>query len=616
MPRPYEQIAVVMTWDVATVPDALIILCKQRKRKETQRARQWSQRQAAQLRRTLNKTHILLPSLRPVPPNPFLWSVLILCALMALSGCYKRAPKSLDHERVDPAAADDPAQTLTISWLGMPRFVGGRSGSWVQQQLEDRFNVRVRPIFLDFNAYRTRKPLMLLGGNVPDVYWGGAPVNIRVDVRHGFALEVPYEVIATHAPDYVALLNRYAPEAWLTTYYDGRNYGLPLFAYIARYPTPPIWRADWLENVGIERIPETLDEFREALWRFRHMDPNRSGRQDTYGISPNPPQAAQSLAEFFGAHGAFPLSWVEVDGEIRWGGVTEPARRALAMLRDWFADGLIDPDYVVTNHLPGVIQRKFTSGQVGYMLSAVSRRGLDESNRGSLANLTRQLSPGSRVVPGHFPIGPDGSRKVFVASPAQSALLFGHHLHETPDKVIRVLRIMNELARDPAFFMAARLGKRGLHWDWDEERGLVQLPPYDVKSATMPELLGTDTNISNSWGFFSPFGAPPSLIDCYMIAADRAFRDRYQRPEWGQPDVLGAGDLVPSAGRYLASLRQLQAVTYSQIIRGERPLTAFDAFVQQWYAQGGDVLTREANELGRVKSVIIQRVKAIATQKD
>jgi putative aldouronate transport system substrate-binding protein len=536
------------------------------------------------------------------------WGFLILAALAATSGCYKRGQPEARLEKVELSALDDPSRTLTISWLGMPRYVGGQPGSWIQQQLEDRFNIHLRPIFLDFNAYRTRKPLMLLGGNVPDVYWGGAPINVRVDVRHGFALELPYEVIREHAPAYVFLINQYAPEAWLTTYYDGRNYGLPLFAYTSRYPTPPVWRADWLENVGITKIPETLEEFREALWRFRHMDPNQSGRQDTYGLSPNPPQAAQSMAEFFGAHGAYPLSWVEYEGSLRWGGVVPPARQALAMLSAWYAEGLIDPDYVVTNHLPGVIQRKFTSGQNGYMLSFVARRGLDETIPGSLANLTRQLSPGSRVEPGWFPIGPQGHRRVFVQSPAQSALIFGHHLHEEPQKVVRVLKMINELARDEQSYLAARLGQRGVHWDWDVNRGFVQLPPYDTKAAATPQVLNTDPNIGNSWGFFSPFGAPPDMLDRYMTPEDRSFRDTYQRPEWGQTDALGSGDLVPSSETYLAGLRQLQAVAYSQIIRGERDISYFEIFVEQWYRRGGDILTKEANELAQIKAAILQQI--------
>ncbi len=65
---------------------------------------------------------------------------------------------------------------------------------------------------------------------------------------------------------------------------------------------------------------------------------------------------------------------------------------------------------------------------------------------------------------------------------------------------------------------------------------------------------------------------------------------------------------VPHSGEYLNDLRVLQRKVYAEIIRGDKPLDYFDEFVKQWKAQGGDLLTREANKLQQEKLAIYQQV--------
>jgi len=63
---------------------------------------------------------------------------------------------------------------------------------------------------------------------------------------------------------------------------DGRYFGI----YRARdYPrTGMIYREDWLQNVGLA-VPKTLDELYTVLRAFTYNDPNKSGKQDTFGMN-------------------------------------------------------------------------------------------------------------------------------------------------------------------------------------------------------------------------------------------------------------------------------------------------------------------------------------------
>lgn len=52
-----------------------------------------------------------------------------------------------------------------------------------------------------------------------------------------------------------------------------------------------------------------------------------------------------------------------------------------------------------------------------------------------------------------------------------------------------------------------------------------------------------------------------------------------------------------SKAKYGAELDKILNTGYTSIITGEKPLDYFDTMVEQWYANGGEQLTQEANEI-------------------
>ena len=191
--------------------------------------------------------------------------------------------------------------------------------------------------------------------------------------------------------------------------------------------------------------------------------------------------------------------------------------------------------------------------------------------------------------------------------------MFGPQLARSPEKLVRVLTIFNEVCRDDELMLELQVGKRGLHWEWDPDYGIRKLPPYDAKPHSPRELLGEGilTSVATSFGYFIPFSAPQELCDRFTTARGRAYRDKHLRPEWGIQDALLMSETVPSAGKYLNDLVQMQAVAFTEIIIGKRPIEAFEAFVAQWRRQGGDLLTHEANELYARKKIIREHVTVL-----
>ena len=533
--------------------------------------------------------------------------VLIIAIPIALTRTAPREEGRASATSVDwGSVRDDPSQRLTLSWMGSPAHPNAHEGTWPEKNLDQKFNVKFKPIFQDWNAYRRRRPLMLSSGEVPDVNWDGDPMYVRRNIHHGFVMEVPYDVILKYAPTYVKYLNRYGREAWLYSFYRGKNYGIPTFAACDVFPHVGVWRQDWLRKVGITKVPDTLDEMHEAFRRFRNDDPDGNGLKDTYGTCPVI-HWSLTFVEVFCAYGVLPQDFIMRDGKVVWGGVQPEAKQALALLHKWYEEDLIDPDFAAGTDDTSVSYKKFQNGRNGYMYSGGDWRSLDLNNPNSMYSMMRELNRKVELAPCRPPLGVTGKRLKRVWGGPGHVIWFGKQVAKEPEKVIRVLRMFEAFATDKDLFVESRIGRRGLHWEWSPQRGLYPLPPYDQRGEDTRALLGFGM-FENCYGIYSACSAPLEFTNEYLPAGNLEFRQKYCPPEWGFKNALGKSDVVDSAGEYLEDLRQFQMTAYVQIIRGDRPLDYFDEFVRLWRKRGGDILTREANEMLREAQGIYRKV--------
>ena len=73
----------------------------------------------------------------------------------------------------------------------------------------------------------------------------------------------------------------FGPSSKAFTTYNGRQYG---FATPSAYAGNEglLVRKDWLDNLGL-KAPTTLDELYDVLYAFTYNDPDKNGKNDTYG---------------------------------------------------------------------------------------------------------------------------------------------------------------------------------------------------------------------------------------------------------------------------------------------------------------------------------------------
>ena len=533
-----------------------------------------------------------------------------LTVLMAvLSYIARERVLSRSHSvRIPLDTQDDPSTRLQITWTGAPYCPTAYDGVWIQRRLEEVFNIQIKPVHLGFGQ---KKELFFSGGDLPDLSWEGDPISVQRLAYHGFIAEIPYELILKHAPDYVALMNREAPATWLYSYWEGRNWGLPTMWLDGAHAAAGAWRMDWLRRVGISSVPETLEEAHFALKKFTEGDPDGNGRNDTWGLM-GQIDWWRCFTEYFGAFGIGPFAWTERDGKALWSGTLPEARQALAVLSQWHSEGLIHPDFVTS--MPGASEQKFLNGRTGYLEGGCgSIRNLDPNDPNSLISKLRALSGhDAEIAPGPLPIGPDGKRGAWCWGGGGNIVVFGLPTVNDPAKVVRLLKLLNELVINEALFVESKVGERGLHWDYvdpliGKSDGIKMLPPFDTPQMARREAITTSGDLGGG-GVFSPNCGDPKIYNKYRKPEEQEFIEKYKLEEYRIRDIFMKPDVVPSAGELLSDLRNYQETTFAEIIRGEKSLDDFDTFVEEWYRRGGDRLTQEANELLVARNRIFEAV--------
>lgn len=129
---------------------------------------------------------------------------------------------------------------------------------------------------------------------------------------------------------------------------DGRIYGIPSKKSDTDYFSYLWIRNDWMEKLNLE-YPTTMDGLTEIMDAFVNADFDGNGKKDTVGIMLDKTLYYPSRG-IFSAFGAYPEFWVEKDGALEWGGVSEENKAALACLNEWYQKGYINQEFVTQDN--------------------------------------------------------------------------------------------------------------------------------------------------------------------------------------------------------------------------------------------------------------------------
>jgi putative aldouronate transport system substrate-binding protein len=495
-----------------------------------------------------------------------------------------------------------------------------------QKYFEKKFNVKIKHIRLEGGNRLEQLNLMYATGTIPDLVDGSLGL-VTEYTKQGLLAEIPEDLIKKNMPGYYKTLQKYDSGLLSIAKVDGKNMGLPRFSISGGVPRPAAIRQDWLENVGITQLPKTLDELEEAFIKFRNEDPDKNGKKDTYALTnPSDYDGEYWFQSIFGAFGANPFMWVERDGKLQFGLTTNEAKEALKRLNKWYQLELINPEFI-TDIGRSIDQEdvaaKFAKQKIGYM-DHLSFDDHQWDNDGHLnfkwvANhpewqawykerkenpdefysmeVIRDFKDG--VAEPYYismpPVtGPEGHVGYFRNGYGGTIELFGKPLEEDPGKMEKLMKILEYLHTDKDTFFMLEVGPKGVLLVENEKGELIYNPQWGEHELYDSRLAKTGLE----WNMNPMRNTNPDWLT--LVGGPRP-KQRYEKTgplimEYAfYENKLKAP--LPSQAEYSELLDTRVKEYVIKSISGDVDIDqTFDSMVKRWYADGGEQLTKEANE--------------------
>jgi len=441
--------------------------------------------------------------------------------------------------------------------------------------------------------YHQKLGIALSSGNIPDV--------VKVD-----ASQLRLLSNAGRIQDLTEVYNRYASKLtkkiltqegmgpFEAATVDGKLMAIPQNDSLIDKATV-IWiRTDWLDHLGLEP-PQTMNDLLAISKAFTDGDPDRNGKDDTYGLAVTNylwDQVA-GITGFMAGYDAYPELWIENDaGKLVYGGIQPEVKAALAQLQEMYKQGQLDREFAIKNGEQ--VRDDLSAGKLGIMFGEQWGSFHVGGSRGS----------DHRAEWKAFPLVSASDHLPQVPLKFSTAAFFAVRTgYEHPEAIIKMFNLFLEKNWGESAEFERYYNDNGAIWqlspvkpqpakkNLDAYRQLVvyeQTRDEDVLSGEANAIRKyiqayREDGYAGGWGWeriYGP-GGSYSIIDKYEKKGQLLY-DRFT----GVPT-----ETMVDRAKFL---HDLQNEVYINIILGDS-IEQFDRFVDEWRTLGGDRITREVN---------------------
>ena len=411
--------------------------------------------------------------------------------------------------------------------------------------------------------------------------------------------------------------------------YEGTAYALPITSDTTANWNMNFIRSDILDELNME-VPGSIDEMEAVFEAYKAKYPE--------GVALGLDNALQSgkMQFVMSAYQAYPTSWVEKDGGLVYGSIQPEVKEGLAKMAEWYQKGYIDPEFVTKDS--DRMNQDIAAGNVlsfwfpWWFVLATGQdlwTGVEGSEVLAIPFLTD--ANGNSGIMNQVGFNPGRA----ITTKCEHPEAFIYMLNEYLDSFYRNEGALREKMKKeyqyefkyPVTEQQEPLNKEAVNENGEE-------PRYDYpEELTGPNFWNDHSGHFNWW--YGLTGLIPSVANGHFGEMTRAAK------EGGPFEGMSAGALLDytnwsntAAGEqaletfcgiydYFEPLQTNEAVyhvngfngaptaamvekqtyldkleleTFTRIIMGTEPLDAFDAFVEEWNANGGETITAEVNE--------------------
>ncbi|MBS4178929.1 ABC transporter substrate-binding protein [Lederbergia citrea] len=551
-----------------------------------------------------------------------------MAAALVISGCGSKSGKN-NEEPVDVSAlpdAGDFSEEVALNLSGSFTRGKAKDGSYVQNRLEEQFNVKIKNTKVDtWDAEQTN--LMVASGDLPDTFSftaGGQTAQEMFD--SGLTRTIPKEMLEKYAPRYMKMLEENQPGPIMNLKEGSDNEYLQLlgqYAHVDGLAWGPTLRLDWLEKLGFETPGKmkavgpsggreniyftesayTIEELEEILKAFTFNDPDGNGKNDTYGLLPanNNLNWATSLMGAFGLGTEY--NFIENDQLVRME-VSEKYKEFLKLMAKWYKMGIIDPEFTTLDEKMG--WEKYKTGKIGYFIAQPSYLAMDDWARGRAPqNIVENPDSTAKILATAPEIGPDGQQGLKAYLPVVNlADSFYIGKKVTDEQLARILQMFDYINFDNDARWTV-FGEVGEHSEWEGEPNKSALK---VKPG-----LSLEEGDTGFWAYnFRTYDKERvqwinseytlKLKDEFYAREDVKEKMLIRPYKW---DLLNQTKLKELEKRYSGQLNTIVDEFRMKAIVGEVDIDKeWDKYVENWMKNGGKELLEELDKAPLVTDLL------------
>lgn len=361
-----------------------------------------------------------------------------------------------------------------------------------------------------------------------------------------------------------------------------------------------LWlRKDWMDKLGLS-APKTLADAKRIIQAFVEKDPGKNGLGNNVGLVCDSdlvgnPSTCYSLDPLFAQFDSYPKKWIQdKSGGKVYGSVTQNTRKALALLHEWYRDGIIDPDFMLrtNDNAAALVAAGKTGALFGWWWAP---------NNPLIQSM--QKNPSAQWVPYLLPTGSDGTVRVCLPAASPKYIVVRKNYNH-PEIVMKIMSTLYDYARyqDPAVSELQT---------YFSENVDPTATPLVLNCDYSDAVTRTTNHILSVLNGSSPQTSLNMVERAYYKSCNTYLSQKVKQPtSWAAftSRITAVKLLLNNKVTYVnkqtsatntaipSELAELEKEAFLNIIIGNQPITYFDTFVQRWYDMGGEKLTQQENQ--------------------
>ena len=395
------------------------------------------------------------------------------------------------------------------------------------------------------------------------------------------------------------MFESYGKGLWDSAVFDGKLMAIP--ETVIDHGPCLLWlRKDWMDQLGLQE-PETLEDAFDIIETFQK---NRMGAEigeEAIGLVCDSDLVGTTSSNYsadpiFDSFGANPQRWQENEqGEIIYGSLTEETKNAIACLRDLYERGILDSKFALReqNNLRDLI----VNGKCGAFF------GLWWTPNNPLMEQHEKDST-SDWVPYYLTSECEHGKNAYTNF-RDTKYVVVRKGYEHPEIVMKIISVLFDYTRYEAedadevndyFAMNVDPKARPLVINVDYNEATYKITE-NLRKALANEISEDDLSAIEKSYY--------KACRNYMLNESEAVEDwAAYKSRISAVGLLVDADYQPVIRKYLEdqegrvpqTLQTLEKDRFIQMIMGKKSMDSFDDFVEEWYQQGGEELTRKLND--------------------